>query len=60
MHLHPFETLKKPQPGTIPAGGFTGIDTEKFKPQVAPESQLQTDAAKAAAGFRNFSRTRCI
>mgnify|MGYP003317427401 CR=1 FL=1 len=27
------ETLKKLQPGTIPAGGFTGIDTEKFKPQ---------------------------
>ena len=45
------ETLKKLQPGTIPAGGFTGIDTEKFKPTIAPESQLQIDARKAAAGL---------
>ena len=45
------ETLKKLQPGTIPAGGFTGIDTEKFKPTIADESQLQIDARKAAAGL---------
>ena len=45
------ETLKKLQPGTIPAGGFTGIDTEKFKPTIAPESQLQIDARKAAEGL---------
>jgi len=45
------ETIKKLQPGTIPAGGFTGIDTEKFKPTIAPESQLQIDARKAAAGL---------
>ena len=45
------ETLKKLQPGTIPAGGFTGIDTEKFNPTIADESQLQIDARKAAAGL---------
>ena len=45
------ETIKKLQPGTIPAGGFTGIDTEKFKPTIAPESQLQKDARTAAAGL---------
>ena len=45
------ETLKKLQPGTIPAGGFTGIDTEKFKPTIADESQLQKDARTAAAGL---------
>ena len=45
------ETIKKLQPGTIPAGGFTGIDTEKFKPTIADESQLQIDARKAAEGL---------
>ena len=29
------ETIKKLQPGTIPAGGFTGIDTTKFAPSIA-------------------------
>ena len=45
------ETLKKLQPGTIPAGGFTGIDTTKFAPKIAAESQLQQDARTAAAGL---------
>ena len=45
------ETIKKLQPGTIPAGGFTGIDTTKFKPTIADESQLQIDARKAAEGL---------
>jgi len=45
------ETLKKLQPGTIPAGGFTGIDTSKFAPTIAAESQLQQDARTAAAGL---------
>ena len=45
------ETLKKLQPGTIPAGGFTGIDTTKFAPTIAAESQLQQDARTAAAGL---------
>ena len=43
------ETIKKLQPGTIPAGGFTGIDTTKFAPTIAAESQLQKDARTAAA-----------
>ena len=42
------ETLKKLQPGTIPAGGFTGIDTTKFKPTIADESQLQQFARTQA------------
>ena len=45
------ETIKKLQPGTIPAGGFTGIDTSKFAPTIAAESQLQQDARTAAAGL---------
>jgi len=45
------ETLKKLQPGTIPAGGFTGIDTTAFAPTIAAESQLQQDARTAAAGL---------
>ena len=45
------ETIKKLQPGTIPAGGFTGIDTTKFAPKIAAESQLQQDARTAAAGL---------
>ena len=45
------ETIKKLQPGTIPAGGFTGIDTSKFAPTIAAESQLQKDARTAAAGL---------
>ncbi len=45
------ETIKKLQPGTIPAGGFTGIDTTKFAPTIAAESQLQQDARTAAAGL---------
>ena len=42
------ETIKKLQPGTIPAGGFTGIDTTKFKPTIADESQLQQFARTQA------------
>ena len=42
------ETIKKLQPGTIPAGGFTGIDTTKFAPTIAAESQLQQDARTQA------------
>ena len=45
------ETIKKLQPGTIPAAGFTGIDTTKFAPTIAAESQLQKDARTAAAGL---------
>ena len=45
------ETIKKLQSGTIPAGGFTGIDTSKFAPTIAAESQLQQDARTAAAGL---------
>ena len=45
------EPIKKLQPGTIPAGGFTGIDTTKFAPTIAAESQLQQDARTAAGGL---------
>ena len=45
------ETIKKLQPGTLPAAGFTGIDTTKFAPTIAAESQLQKDARTAAAGL---------
>ena len=45
------ETIKKLQPGTIPAGGFTGIDTSKFAPSIADESQLQQFARTQAGGL---------
>ena len=45
------ETIKKLQPGTIPAGGVTEIDTTKCAPTIAAESQLQKDARTAAAGL---------
>ena len=45
------ETIKKLQPGTIPAGGFTGIDTTKFAPSIADESQLQQFARTQAGGL---------
>ena len=37
--------------GAIPAGGFKGIDTSKFAPTIAAESQLQKDARTAAGGL---------
>ena len=37
--------------GAIPAGGFKGIDTSKFAPKIAAESQLQKDARTAASGL---------
>ena len=45
------ETIKKLQPGTIPAGGFTGIDTTKFAPSIADQSQLQQFARTQAGGL---------
>ena len=36
--------------GAVPAG-FAGIDTSKFAPTIAAESQLQKDARTAAAGL---------
>lgn len=45
------ETLKKLQPGTIPAGGFTGIDTTAFAPTIADEAQLQQFARTQAGGL---------
>ena len=35
--------------GAVPT--FTGIDTSVYDPQVAAQTQLQTDAATAAAGL---------
>ena len=42
------KSLDKLGAGAVPST-FTGIDTSKFAPQVAAQTQLQTDAAKAAA-----------
>ena len=41
--------------GAIPAAGFTGIDTSKFAPKIAAESQLQQDARTAAAGLGSLT-----
>ena len=42
------KSIDKLGAGAVPST-FTGIDTSKFAPQVAAQTQLQTDAAKAAA-----------
>jgi hypothetical protein len=44
------KSIDKLGAGAVPAG-FAGIDTTKFKPTIAPESQLQIDARKAAEGL---------
>ena len=41
------ETIKKLQPGTIPAGGFTGIDTSKFAPTIAAEAARGASTARS-------------
>ena len=42
--------LDKLQAGAVPTG-FAGIDTSKYAPQVAQQTDLQKDAATAAAGL---------
>ena len=42
--------LDKLQAGSVPTG-FAGIDTSKYAPQVAQQTDLQKDAATAAAGL---------
>jgi len=42
------KSIDKLGKGAVPST-FTGIDTSKFAPKVAAQTQLQTDAAKAAA-----------
>ena len=44
------KSIDKLGAGAVPAG-FAGIDTSKFAPTIAPESQLQIDARKAAEGL---------
>jgi len=44
------KSIDKLGAGAVPAG-FKGIDTTKFKPTIAAESQLQKDARTAAAGL---------
>ena len=44
------KSLDKLGAGAVPTG-FAGIDTSKFAPTIAPESQLQIDARKAAEGL---------
>ena len=43
------KSIDKLGAGAVPAG-FAGIDTSKFAPTIAAESQLQKDARTAAAG----------
>jgi len=45
------KSIDKLGAGAIPAGGFKGIDTSKFAPTIAAESQLQKDARAAASGL---------
>ena len=44
------KSIDKLGAGAVPAG-FAGIDTSKFAPTIAAESQLQKDARTAAAGL---------
>ena len=44
------KSIDKLGAGAVPAG-FAGIDTTKFAPKIAAESQLQQDARTAAAGL---------
>ena len=44
------KSIDKLGAGAVPAG-FKGIDTSKFAPTIAAESQLQKDARTAAAGL---------
>ena len=44
------KSIDKLGAGAVPAG-FAGIDTSKFAPKIAAESQLQQDARAAAAGL---------
>ena len=49
------KSIDKLGAGAIPAAGFTGIDTSKFAPTIAAESQLQQDARTAAAGLGSLT-----
>ena len=49
------KSIDKLGKGAIPAAGFTGIDTSKFAPTIAAESQLQKDARTAAAGLGSLT-----
>ena len=42
------KSIDKLGAGAIPAAGFTGIDTSKFAPTIAAESQLQKDRGSEA------------
>ena len=44
------KSIDKLGAGAVPSG-FAGIDTSKFAPKIAAESQLQQDARTAAAGL---------
>jgi hypothetical protein len=48
------KSIDKLGAGAIPAGGFTGIDTSVYDPQVAARSQLQKTAATDAAGLASL------
>ena len=45
------KSIDKLGAGAIPAAGFTGIDTSKFAPSIADESQLQQFARTQAGGL---------
>ena len=49
------KSIDKLGAGAIPAAGFTGIDTSKFAPTIAAESQLQKDARAAASGLGSLT-----
>ena len=49
------KSIDKLGAGAIPAAGFTGIDTSKFAPKIAAESQLQQDARTAAGGLGSLT-----
>ena len=49
------KSIDKLGAGAIPAAGFTGLDTSKFAPTIAAESQLQQDARTAAAGLGSLT-----
>ena len=48
------KSIDKLGAGAVPAG-FKGIDTSKFAPTIAAESQLQQDARTAAAGLESLT-----
>tara|TARA_Y100000385_G_scaffold223803_1_gene233953 strand:- start:56 stop:823 length:768 start_codon:yes stop_codon:yes gene_type:complete len=49
------KSIDKLGAGAIPAGGFKGIDTSKYAPTIAAQSQLQKDATTAAAGLGSLT-----